>query len=158
MNTSLLSGITVVVLQVSSPSFNNNEYIPQKFSCEGDNISPALSIKNIPPKTASLALIVEDPDAPKGTVTHWIAWNIDSSGDISEKSTQGIQGKNTRGNNGYMGPCPPNGVHHYHFKVYALDKKLELPEGSTKQELESAMKDHILGAGELVGLYEKQNK
>jgi Raf kinase inhibitor-like YbhB/YbcL family protein len=155
MDTSVFAGIAVVVLQVSSPSFSNNDFIPSKFSCEGDNTSPAISVKNIPAQTQSLAIIVEDPDAPNGTVTHWIAWDMDPSGNITEKSTTGTQGKNTRGNNGYMGPCPPNGTHHYHFKIYALDKKLGLAEGSTKEQLLDAMKDHILGSGELIGLYKK---
>ena len=155
MNTPLFATITLAVLQVTSPSFKNDDYIPVKFSCEGDNISPELSVKDIPEHTASLAIVVEDPDAPRGIVTHWIAWNIDPSGNIPEKSNAGVQGKNTRGNNGYMGPCPPSGVHHYHFKIYALDEKLNLPEGSTKEQLQDAMKDHIIGFGELVGLYQK---
>ena len=156
MDTSIFAGIAAVVLQVSSPSFSNNDYIPSKFTCDGDNFNPEISVKNIPPQTQSLAIIVEDPDAPNGTVTHWIAWDIDPSGNISEKSMAGTQGKNTKGDNKYMGPCPPSGVHHYHFKVYALDKKIGLSEGSTKEELQDAIKDHIIGSGELIGLYKKK--
>ena len=155
MDTSILSGIAMVILQVSSPAFSPNGDIPSRFTCEGENISPALSVTNIPVQAKSLAIIVEDPDAPSGTVTHWICWDIDPKEKITEKSTDGTQGKNTRGNNGYMGPCPPNGTHHYHFKIYALDKKLGLPEGASKADLENAMKDHVLGSGELVGLYKK---
>jgi Raf kinase inhibitor-like YbhB/YbcL family protein len=155
MDTSIFAGIAVVVLQVSSPSFTDNANIPMKFTCEGEGINPAISVKGIPPEAKSLALIVEDPDAPNGTVTHWIAWDMEPTGDIAEKSTAGTQGKNTRNNNGYMGPCPPTGTHHYHFKVYALDKKIGLPEGSTKEQLENEMKDHILASGELIGLYKK---
>jgi Raf kinase inhibitor-like YbhB/YbcL family protein len=157
MDTSILSGITMVILQVSSPSFSANGDIPSKFTCEGENISPALSVTNIPVQTKSLAVIVEDPDAPSGTVTHWVCWDIDPTITIAEKSTAGIQGKNSKGSNGYMGPCPPNGTHHYHFKIYALDQKLDLPEGASKTDLENVMKDHILGSGELVGLYKKMN-
>jgi Raf kinase inhibitor-like YbhB/YbcL family protein len=150
-----LFATAVVLLQVSSPSFNNNDYIPAKFSCEGDNTSPAINVQNIPPKTVSLAIVVEDPDAPQGTVTHWVAWNIDPSGKISEKDKEGVPGKNTRGKNEYMGPCPPSGVHHYHFTVYALDAKMDLPEGSSKEELRASMQNHIIGQGELIGLYQK---
>jgi Raf kinase inhibitor-like YbhB/YbcL family protein len=158
MITSILSGVALVVLQVSSPSFSANGNIPSIFTCEGENKNPALSVKNIPPETKSLAIIVEDPDAPHGTVYHWVAWNIDPSGNIPEKSVVGTQGKNTRGGNGYMGPCPPTGTHHYHFTVYALDTKLDLAEGSTAAQLKEAMKDHLLGSGELVGLYKKANQ
>jgi Raf kinase inhibitor-like YbhB/YbcL family protein len=155
MDTSILSGIAMVILQVTSPSFEANGDIPAKFSCEGENINPALTIKNIPVQAKSLAIIVEDPDAPSGTVTHWICWDIDPVETISEKSVAGVQGKNTIGNNGYMGPCPPNGTHHYHFKIFALDKKLGLAAGASKEDLENAMKDHVVGSGELIGLYKK---
>jgi Raf kinase inhibitor-like YbhB/YbcL family protein len=155
MITSFITTTVIAMLQVTSPSFTNNGNIPEKFSCQGDNINPALTIKDIPAGTVSLAVIVEDPDAPQGTVTHWIAWNIDPSGNIPEKSTLGIPGQNTKGNNGYMGPCPPSGTHHYHFKVYALDAKLNLEEGGSKENLLKAMQPHILATGELVGLYRK---
>ncbi len=158
MDTSILSGIAAVVLQVSSPSFQANGNIPSRFSCEGENISPAISIRDMPPQAQSMAIIVEDPDAPTGTVTHWIAWDMDPSGMIAEQSSAGTQGKNTKGNNGYMGPCPPSGTHHYHFKVFALDQKLGLPAGSTKEALEQAMQDHIIGSGELIGLYRKASQ
>jgi Raf kinase inhibitor-like YbhB/YbcL family protein len=155
MNTSILTAGVIAILQVTSPSFTNNGNIPEKFSCQGDNINPALNIKGIPSGTKSLAIVVEDPDAPQGTVTHWIAWDMDANANIPEKSTTGTQGKNTKGNNGYMGPCPPNGTHHYHFKVFALDAKLNLAEGSSKEQLLSAIKGHVLATGELTGLYKK---
>ena len=155
MDTSIFAGIAVAVLQVTSPSFNENGNIPAKFTCQGDNISPAITVKGMPPETKSLAIIVEDPDAANGTVIHWVAWDMDAAGNIPEKSMGGTQGKNTRGNNGYMGPCPPTGAHHYHFKVYALDRMLGLAAGSSKDQLVAAMKGHIVGEGELVGLYEK---
>lgn len=157
MITTLLNGLALVVLQVSSSSFSANGNIPVKFTCEGENTNPAVSVKNIPPGTKSLAIIVEDPDAPQGTVYHWVAWNIDPSGNIPEKTAAGVQGKNTKGDNGYMGPCPPNGTHHYHFTVYALDTKLDLAEGATAEQLRAAMHDHLLGSGELIGLYKKVN-
>ena len=155
MSTSLFDGMELAALEITSPSFKSDDYIPVKFSCEGENISPALSIKNIPSDAASLAIIVEDPDAPNGTFIHWVAWNIEPSENITEKSNLGVQGKNTKGNDGYMGPCPPEGTHHYHFKIYALDAKMSLPHGNTKEQLLKAMKDHIIASGELVGLYAK---
>jgi hypothetical protein len=155
MDNSILSGIAIVVLQISSPSFTENGNIPSKFTCEGENVNPAISIKNLPPQTKSIAIIVEDPDASSGTVTHWIAWDIEPTDIIQEKSSSGTQGKNTKGDDGYMGPCPPSGTHHYHFRVFALDKRLGLAKGAGKSELESAMKDHIIGSGELIGLYKK---
>ncbi|HEY4147282.1 MAG TPA: YbhB/YbcL family Raf kinase inhibitor-like protein [Chitinophagaceae bacterium] len=151
-----MSAISTATLQVSSPSFTANGVIPQKYACDGDNISPPISIKGTPIGTASLALIVEDPDAPKGTVYHWVMWNIPPGAAIAENSAPGTQGRNTHGKNAYMGPCPPGGTHHYHFKVYALDKKLDLNNQSGKDELQAAMKGHILAQGELVGLYSKK--
>ena len=155
MDTSVFAGIAVAVLHVTSPSFNENGNIPAKFSCQGDNISPALSVRGVPPEARSLAIVVEDPDAPDGTVIHWAAWNMAPTDNINEKSLDGIQGKNSRGGNGYMGPCPPDGTHHYHFKVYALDMMLQLEDGSSKEQLEAAMRGHIVGQGELIGLYAK---
>jgi hypothetical protein len=129
--------------------------IPSKYTCDGDNINPPLTIKNIPKQTKSLALIVDDPDAPSGTFDHWITWNIPPVETIGENSAPGSHGRNGSGRNGYMGPCPPSGTHHYHFKVYALDTKLTLQEGANKKQLENAMKGYILAMGELIGLYKK---
>jgi hypothetical protein len=143
-------------LIVTSLSFSQNGMIPSKFTCDGDGISPSLHIDNIPDKTISLALIVDDPDAPHGTFTHWVAWNIDPAGDIAENTKPGEQGKNGFGKTGYGGPCPPSGTHHYHFKVYALDIKLKLPAHSDRSSLEHAMKGHVLAEGELIGLYKKR--
>jgi Raf kinase inhibitor-like YbhB/YbcL family protein len=143
-------------LTVSSPSFKHNEQIPSKYTCDGINVNPALLIGSIPPKTKSLALIMDDPDAPNGTFDHWLLWNIPAKDKkVEENNAPGIQGKNGKGENGYAGPCPPSGTHHYHFKIYALDSKLDLEAGSDKQELEKAMKDHILGFGELIGTYKR---
>jgi Raf kinase inhibitor-like YbhB/YbcL family protein len=153
-----MSGITIATLQVSSPAFDANGYIPAKYSCEGQSVNPPISIKGIPAGTNSLALIVDDPDAPKGNFDHWIIWNIDPGATISENTAPGIEGKNGRGENKYTGPCPPTGVHHYHFKVYALDRKLDLKADASKAELETAMKGHELARGELVGLYQKSRQ
>jgi len=142
-------------LTVKSPAFANNGMIPAKYTCSGANINPAISVGDIPTGALSLALIVDDPDAPKGTVDHWVMWNIPISGSISEDSAPGVQGLNTKNENKYMGPCPPSGTHHYHFKVYALDTKLDLPDTTDKAALMKAMDSHILASGELVGLYKK---
>jgi Raf kinase inhibitor-like YbhB/YbcL family protein len=142
-------------LIVESPAFANNELIPAKYTCVGSNINPALVITNIPNGTKSLALIIDDPDAPNGTFDHWIMWNIPVIAVIDENSAPGIQGKNGKGENKYIGPCPPSGTHHYNFKVYALDTKLDLPVGSDKNALLKTMDKHILASGGLIGLFKK---
>jgi len=151
----ILMTLNSTTLQVSSSSFKENTMIPSKYTCEGENISPALAIKNIPKQAKTLALIADDPDAPNGGFVHWVAFNVDPAGTIKEHTEPGTKGKNGAGKNGYMGPCPPSGTHHYHFRVYALDSKLDLEEGATKAQLEKAMHGHILAQGELVGLYKK---
>jgi Raf kinase inhibitor-like YbhB/YbcL family protein len=154
INALLMPIIAATSLIVTSPSFRNGEVIPTRYTCKGENTQPAITIKDIPAGTVTIALIVEDPDASNGTFDHWVAWNIPPTGTIEEESSTGVQGKNGGGKNGYTGPCPPagSGTHHYHFKLYALDKKLDLPAGSDKAQLQQAMKGHILAEGELVGL------
>jgi Raf kinase inhibitor-like YbhB/YbcL family protein len=142
-------------LTVKSPSFKENELIPAKYTCDGENISPEITIEDIPENTSSLAIIMDDPDAPKGTFDHWVMWNIPVKNKIEENSTLGILGANGKKENKYTGPCPPSGTHHYHFKIYALDVKLALEEGADKKALEKAMSTHIIAAGELVGLYKR---
>lgn len=147
----------VKTLDVSSTAFNDHEYIPSKYTCDGDNVNPPLSIKKIPLETKYLAIIVEDPDAPVRPWAHWIVWNMPPTVLIKEKlyPVLGTSGFNDFGKRNYMGPCPPSGIHHYHFKVYALDDFINLKSGSTKIELEKAISSHIIGFGELVGLYKK---
>jgi Raf kinase inhibitor-like YbhB/YbcL family protein len=142
-------------LVVESPAFANNEMIPDKYSCTGANINPAIVITSIPDGTKSLALIVDDPDAPNGTFDHWVMWNIPVTAVIDENSAPGIQGKNGKGENRYTGPCPPSGTHHYNFKAYALDIKLALAASVDKKALLKAMETHILASGGLIGLYKK---
>lgn len=143
------------VLSVKCPAFGENEMIPVKYTCSGENINPEISISGIPAETKSLALIMDDPDAPSGDFVHWVMWNILTDGKISENSAPGVQGVNDFGENKYGGPCPPSGTHHYHFKIYALDTKLELPAETDKQGLLKAMEGHVLASGELVGLFKK---
>jgi Raf kinase inhibitor-like YbhB/YbcL family protein len=143
-------------MKLTSPEFKENGFIPKKFSGEGDDVNPALVIENIPPAAKSLALIVDDPDAPMGTWVHWVVYDIPIASRIEENSIPGKQGvQSARGRN-YHGPYPPSGTHRYFFKIYALDTKLGLPEGITKQDLEKAMEGHILGKAELVGLYRRR--
>lgn len=143
-------------LVVRSVAFSHNGSIPPLYTCEGEDINPPLEISNIPEGTKTLALIVEDPDAPNGTFDHWLAWNIFPNEAIAERSNPGISGTNSFGNTGYGGPCPPSGTHRYYFKAYALDAELTLLAGSDKEALLQAMEGHILSTGELMGTYKKR--
>lgn len=145
-------------LKITSAAFKHNGDIPAKYTCQGDNISPPIKIENIPENAVTLALIADDPDAPRGVWVHWVMWNIPLTRLIEEDSVPdgAIQGVTDSGNNHYGGPCPPSGKHRYFFKVYALDTLLGIGEDSGKEELEKAMQGHILAKGELIGLYEKK--
>ena len=140
-------------MKLKSPAFENNQLIPGRFTCEGDDINPALIIDGIPEGTKSLALIVDDPDAPIGTWVHWVVFDIPVISKIEENSIPGKAGANSAGKRNYHGPCPPSGTHRYIFKIYALDKELGLKEGAGKTAVEKAMEGHILDKAELVGLY-----
>lgn len=147
--------VTTEVLHVESLAFSQGEDIPKKHTCEGENINPPLQISDLPEETKTLAVIVEDPDASRGTFDHWVAWNISPNKPISENNDTGVNGLNSFGNEGYGGPCPPSGSHRYYFKVFALDAKLNLPANSKKEDLLRAMEGHILATGELMGRYKK---
>jgi len=143
-------------LSVTSPAFENNQLIPAKYTCDGDDINPPLTIEGIPEGTKTLALIIDDPDAPMGTWDHWIVWNIPATtSKIAENTVPGTEGMNDFRKRSYGGPCPPYGTHRYFFKVYALDVKLDLSPTSRKSDLEKAMQGHVLAKGELVGLYRR---
>ena len=142
-------------LTVSSLAFSQGGHIPKKYSCEGENINPPLEIKRFPKEAETLAIIVEDQDAPRGIFDHWLAWNLSPNEPISENYIGGVSGRNSFGNTGYGGPCPPTGSHRYYFKVYALDTSLDLPEGSDKKQLQNAMQGHIITSGELMAHYKK---
>ena len=143
-------------MKLTSPEFANNSYIPSRFTCKGENINPALEIHDVPTGTQSLALIMDDPDAPMGTWVHWVVFDIPVISKIDENSIPGKQGRNNFGRKDYGGPCPPSGTHRYFFKLYALDKMLRLTEDISKGALEKAMQAHILEKAELVGLYKKE--
>lgn len=155
---------------LQSTSFQDGQTIPDKFTCKKDNISPELNWKNVPAKTQSFALVVEDPDAPTQTWVHWVIFNIPlkkstNLADVyelvegfprDEKTREGIvQGQNDFKKIGYDGPCPPSGQHRYYFKLYALDSMLNLPAGAMKSELVKAMDKHVLGWTQIMGLYGK---
>lgn len=146
-------------MKITSIAFENQQKIPSKFTCDGDNVNPPLKIEGVPAGAASLALIADDPDAPAGAWTHWTVWNISpQTSEIMENSMpQGaIQGKTSFGKPGWGGPCPPSGTHRYFFKLYALDRMLDLTGEASVKELEKAMAGHILESAELVGLYSRQ--
>jgi Raf kinase inhibitor-like YbhB/YbcL family protein len=141
-------------MELTSPAFEEQGSIPVGHTCDGDDISPPLRIEAIPPEARTLALIVDDPDAPSGTWDHWVAFDIPPGAEIRENVGRlGTAGRNSSGNTGYDGPCPPSGTHRYVFRVYALDTELGLAEGATKRQVLEAMEGHILSQGTLTGLY-----
>jgi|GEM_PF-493965 len=154
------------LMQISSPAFQNNQDIPVAYTCDGFNVNPELRFSDIPKDTASLVLLMDDPDIPdfvkeKMNITkfdHWTVFNMPSeTTKITRDSTPaGLQGVNSAGQNSYTGPCPPDGKHRYFFKLYAIDNKLNLAAGSTQTQIEQAMQGHILEQAELIGLYERR--
>ncbi len=149
-----------MTIEVSSSAFEEGSAIPARYTCDGQDISPDLAWKNIPEGTQSLALIMDDPDAPGGTWVHWVVVDMpaDLTGlpeDVGVKPGGGIDGNNSWRRTGYGGPCPPRGTHRYFFKLYALDSFLELDPGVTRYQVEKAMEGHILGMGQLMGTYRR---
>lgn len=151
-------------IEITSSAFKEDEMIPSKYTCDGEDVSPPLEWSGVPEGTQSIALISDDPDAPMGTWVHWVMYNIPavSKGlpeDVPKDkvtSDGSHQGVTDFGTYGYRGPCPPGGMHRYYFKIYALDKTLDLESGVTKSRLEKAMTGHILAKGELMGKYKRQ--
>jgi Raf kinase inhibitor-like YbhB/YbcL family protein len=156
-------GDTIMEIRVASTAFKDGELIPKKYTCDGENVSPVLEWSGIPEGARFIALICDDPDAPRGTWVHWVIFNIPSgvkglSENIQRTSTLpngARQGTNDSHELGYDGPCPPGGTHRYYFKVYALDKILALESGATKTQLLKAMEGHILAEGQLMGRYKR---
>jgi len=145
-------------MKITSSAFQEGGNIPSKFTCDGADSSPPLQIAEVPSGAKSLALIVDDPDAPSGLFTHCIVWNISpQTNAIAEGSaSKGVRGTNDFGKSGYGGPCPPSGTHRYYFKVFALDRELDLPAGAKRGQLDAAMKGHIVAQGELIGRYSRK--
>lgn len=145
-------------MKLSSSEFAPNAFIPRRFTCQGDDVSPPLRIEAVPPQTRSLALIMDDPDAPGGTFDHWVLYNLPAdTTEIAEGTSSGTAGVNGFGRNGYGGPCPPEGAHRYVFRLYALDETLDLPPGLEKEELEKAIAGHVVASDELIGQYAKRS-
>jgi Raf kinase inhibitor-like YbhB/YbcL family protein len=149
-------------LQIESSAFRTGEAIPKRYTCDGDDISPALSWSEPPAGTESLALIVDDPDAPVGTWVHWVLFDIPATARSLPEGVPPaptVEGTGVHGNSswrrvGYGGPCPPQGpAHRYIFRLYALDTTLDLKPGASRQDVDKAMKGHILAQGELLGQY-----
>jgi len=143
-------------MKIISPAFSHEGNIPSQYTCDGKNVSPPLHISEVPAGISSLALVVEDPDAPTGNFIHWVVYNIPVTVEAVHENTEpGIVGRNDFNKTVYGGPCPPSGTHRYIFKLFALDTELDLTPGRSKQELDTAMSGHIVEQTELVGLYSK---
>lgn len=149
-------------ITIKSEDFKYGENIPAEYTCDGKNISPGLFWNGIPVGTKSIALIMDDPDAPKGTFVHWILFNLPANVDklprsiIPRGSFLKNEGMTDFGRTGYGGPCPPSGIHRYYFRLYALDILLNLESGATRKQVDNSMIGHILASGELLGLYKRQ--
>jgi len=143
-------------MKIKSSEFENGSVIPDRFSQYDENRSPPLDFVDVPPEAKSLALIMDDPDAPRGTFTHLVAFNIDpnTSGFRESQIPKDVRiGRNGYDQSAYAGPKPPNGEHRYFFRLYALDQRLDLPNGASRDELERMMTAHIIAQAELMGRY-----
>jgi len=154
-------------MRLSSTVIQQGGEVPARYTSDGENISPELSWQDFPDKTQSFVLIVHDPDAPRpGGFTHWVLYNIPpSTSHIDENISHdeqvaglGLQGNNDGGKTGYIGPAPPSGTHRYFFRLFAIDKMLDLPPGATHKQVSAAIKGHILAQAELVGTYENKSE
>ena len=149
-------GKTMTEMKLTSPAFANGQAIPKTYSCDGDDRNPPLAIAGVPKEAKSLALVMDDPDAPVGVWVHWVLWNIDpetsqiAHGSVPAGAEQGV---NSWERTGYGGPCPPSGTHRYYFRLYALKERLELPSSASRRELDRAMAGKVLARCELLGLY-----
>jgi len=157
-------GVEGMGIRLTSTAFEDGEFIPTKYTCDGEDVSPPLQWQNIPEGTRSIAIICDDPDAPMGTWVHWVLFDIPADAGGLEEGVPGMANPpkgGTHGANdfrrlGYGGPCPPpGGPHRYFFKIYALDAKLEFKPAVTKADVVKAMKGHVLGEGRLMGKYER---
>lgn len=156
---SKLINLDVPLMNLISPAFSHNSSMPAKYTCDGENISPALEFGEVSEETRSLVLIMDDPDAPGGSWLHWTLWNISPATLMIEDGAVpegAVEGTTSFGKTGYGGPCPPSGEHRYVFHAYALDGELSLGAGANREELESAMAGHIIAQAELIGLYRRK--
>ncbi len=151
-------GEAAMTLTIRSPAFDDGARIPVRYTADGPDLSPPLRISGVPVGTASLALIVDDPDAPVGTWVHWVVWNVPPGApSFPEGGTPdgAVEGRNSWGRSGWGGPSPPSGTHRYFFKVYALDTVLDLPPTAGKDQLVRAMEGHVLAKAQLMGTYSR---
>lgn len=151
-----------IKFSLGSTAFQDSGLIPQKFTCDGGNVSPELNWSGAPIDTKSYALIMDDPDAPGGTFTHWVQFDIPAAyQQLAEGAganhSIGVGGNNGLGQTGYLGPCPPSGIHRYYFRLYALNvPSLNLKAGAARSDVEKALSKHVIGAADAMGRYEKQ--
>ncbi|HVM76907.1 MAG TPA: YbhB/YbcL family Raf kinase inhibitor-like protein [Candidatus Paceibacterota bacterium] len=142
---------------ITSPAFEDGGIIPKKYTCDGGDINPELQIHYVPREARSLALILHDPDVPMpGGFTHWVVWNISPETTLIKDESvppDAVEGRNSAGRIGYMGPCPPSGTHHYHFQLYALNDVLDIPATSSLEEIQKQIDEHLVAKADLVGLY-----
>lgn len=147
-------------MRISSPSFESMNRIPEKYTCDGDNLNPPLEFFDVSDNAKSLAMIVDDPDAPMGTFAHWLIWNMEPTtlgipeGEVPLGAEEGFNDANKKG---YTGPCPPSGTHKYRFKLFALDKKLELAPNARIEHLEKELETGVIDKAELVGTYSSES-
>src|SRR4029077_2479117 len=145
-------------MKITTTAFQEGGNIPSKFTCDGADANPPLRFEGMPAEAKRLALIVDDADALGGLFTRWLILNIDPTTTTVEENSapaNGVQGKNDFGKSGYGGPCPPSGTHRYFFKIFALDRQLDLAAGSKRAQLDAQMRGHILAQGELMGRYSR---
>jgi Raf kinase inhibitor-like YbhB/YbcL family protein len=145
-------------MELASGAFGSGQPVPRRHSCEGEDLSPPLEWTGVPADAASLALIVDDPDAPVGTFTHWLAWGMSpEAGGIAEGGRAPFEGRNDFREVGYRGPCPPrgHGLHRYFFRLYALASEPAVPSGASRQDLERAIEEDVVAVAELFGTFER---
>ncbi|ABD00381.1 putative phosphatidylethanolamine-binding protein [Synechococcus sp. JA-3-3Ab] len=160
----LLKPEEIMALQLTSSAFSHSESIPSRYTCDGEDLSPPLAWSGAPSETQSFALIMDDPDAPRGTFVHWVVYNLPTSVSSLPEGIRGdadlpqgaVHGQNSWGRNDYGGPCPPSGTHRYFFTLYALDRQLSLAAGATKEALLQAMEGHLLAQAQLMGTYQRK--
>lgn len=155
------TALSTSVMQLTSPAFTDKQTLPTAYTCDGAGTNPPLTITSVPEVAASLALIVDDPDAPRSTFVHWVVFNISPATEhILENSVPAaaLAGTNSAGKNEFIGACPPNGAHRYFFKLFALDTKLALPAAATAADVTAAMNNHILDQAQLMATYERPKK
>ena len=161
--TVLLAAQAANAIDLTSPSFKSNEKIPAKFTCEGQNLNPALNFGNVPAGTKQLVLTMHDPDVPKDVVPsgyfdHWFVWDLPPNSTGIKEGAGSTMGLNGQGDPGYLGPCPPDREHRYFFRLYAIKISLQGKTFRDRAAVEAAIKGHILAQSELVGRYDKADK